>query len=405
MCECRDGRRIVVGRHEDDGAEFLVVGLMEDDGLDHLLRLPVDPPCVVLCVDGEPGVVVEVVELSETAVAAELVAAGRGCGLVGGLSEVDVLASDDGDAPVVALNDVVGDDGSRLLVGVVEADAAAAVHGVGLVVVVADGVAVDAYVDGPHGADAVAVVADGAVGDGGLRVGEAGKVGDADAAHHIVGGEAGGVALDETIVDEESRCRDVDLRYVAIAGRVAEQGAMLYGERLTGIGRAADGRFLAFFEGAVADGARLSAGDEIECGGRRAVVIAERGVGHMSSPTADGLESQVLEDDVADLGSMLVVDLDGVGCGRLVEPGESGGLAIDIKMSLSLNDEGDPVGKLDRGVLVELERVASGNRVVLLDDVASVYEAYARAFGLCQLSETIGLAVASRREAMSAERK
>ena len=91
LCESRDGGGIVVGRHEDDRAELLVVGLMEDDGLDGLFRLLVDPPCVVLCVDGEPGVVVEVVELSETAVAAELVAAGRGCGCavpfgVGGVS-------------------------------------------------------------------------------------------------------------------------------------------------------------------------------------------------------------------------------------------------------------------------------------------------------------------------------
>ena len=103
---------------------------MENHALDFLCRLLVNTPVVALRVDGERGVVVEVVERAAVAVVLERVVAGVvviGIGIVH-FADVHVLAAEHGDAPQVALDGVAGNRHVRLCAIVVDADSGTACH-------------------------------------------------------------------------------------------------------------------------------------------------------------------------------------------------------------------------------------------------------------------------------------
>ena len=128
---------------------------------------------------------------------------------------------------------VAANHGVRQLVGVIEADATAAVHGVHLVFVVDERVVLDDDVHRSHGADAIAVVTNGAVADGDVVARTAIEVRDADSTHHRVLGVArNGAVVNDDIVSH----RQVQLRRVAVQRTIICQRTVRNGQVATDVG-------------------------------------------------------------------------------------------------------------------------------------------------------------------------
>ena len=381
----------------DDLAELCIVGLVEDDGLYLLLRLLADVPRIALGIDGQRRVVIQVVQLSSVAVVLEDVAAGV-VALVAlghvGTAQVHVLAADDGDAPQRALNVVAANHGAGLAVGVVEADAAAAVHGIGLVLVVAQRVVLHRqFGDGAHDADAVAVVGNGAAADEHLGV-KAHEIGDADAAHHVVRRIARhGAARNLQALGGG----DVDLRHVAVGGGVLHQHAVLDGERLRGVGGTAYRRLAATLEVAVLHDAGGPCRDEVEGSSRRAVMVQETAVAHVHGPLAHQLYADGAELAVLELRGAFALDADGesrpVLLGGWLEDGEvrlpEVGLALDGQLHVRC--------QAYRRAVVHAPRVALGNGDAVDDLIAVGILLDTRAGYLRQRLKRVRPAVACRR--------
>ena len=154
---------ILMRGHEDDEALAGIIHLVVDNLLDVLLGLLFHVPGVALSIDIGRTVVVQVIVRAVKSVVHEGVVAGVVVLSITILdfAQVDIgCASYDSDAPQAAFHPVALDVDVAATAAVIDADAAAAVVGVGLIAVVNHLIVADDGVNTADGGDAVAVVGD-----------------------------------------------------------------------------------------------------------------------------------------------------------------------------------------------------------------------------------------------------
>ena len=144
---------VLMSGHEDDQTLAGIVHLVVDDLLDILLGLLLDVPGIALCPDGGGAVVEQVIEHTAVAIVHKRVVAGvevLGLGVLD-LAQVDVRsAGGHGDAPQATFHPVALHVDVGATAAVIDADAAAAVIGVGLVAVVDHHIVLDDGVPIPN---------------------------------------------------------------------------------------------------------------------------------------------------------------------------------------------------------------------------------------------------------------
>ena len=237
---CR--RTFLVSGHEDNETLAGIVHLVVDNLLDVLLGLLRHVPGVALCPDSGSAVVEQVIENATVAVVHEGVVARvviLSLGILD-LTQVDVgSAGGHGDTPQAAFHPVALHVNVARTAAVIDADATAAVVGVGLVAVVNHHVVADDGVYAADSGDAVTVVGDVVVLDiHHAGVAQAHHVAHADAARH------GELATDDLVVNNAhiigAGAGQVNLGLVAVAGGVVPEQAVADGHTHGAVGTVAD---------------------------------------------------------------------------------------------------------------------------------------------------------------------
>ena len=253
------GMQLVDGLIIDEAVSLAEVGAMEDDllGVFGVVVAPVvangGDVAVAVVVEGIFGAAVFV---AEDGIATPVVFG----------AHVDVVVIDGSDAPQVARNLVAAQLGLVVRVHAIDADATAAVHGVGLCVVVDEAVVDD---EGTQVVAllvvAIAVVFYDVVFQQDFGFVGVHQVGDGDAARHVVAASFDGAIHD---ADGVSSARsEVDLWLVDVGGHIVVEGAVCDLRRAFSVDGRTNGRaFVVLEEAVVKDGVAVHEVDRLRPG-------------------------------------------------------------------------------------------------------------------------------------------